>query len=60
MKSMFAGLNMFWAPLRLILDRAVRVGLKSTQRRAQNIFIPKNIDCITIIISSEGIEKIKA
>ena len=56
---MFAGLSMFWAPLRLILDRAVRAGLKSALRRAQNIFMPKNINCITIIIASEGIEKIK-
>ena len=28
-------------------------------RRAQNIFMPKNINAITIIIFLEGIEKIK-
>ena len=28
-------------------------------RRAQNIFMPKNINSITIIITLEGIEKIK-
>ena len=28
-------------------------------RRAQNIFMPKNINSITIIIALEGIEKIK-
>ena len=28
-------------------------------RRAQNIFMPKNINSITINISLEGIEKIK-
>ena len=28
-------------------------------RRAQNIFMPKNINSITIIIVLEGIEKIK-
>ena len=28
-------------------------------RRAQNIFMPKNINCITIIITLEGIKKIK-
>ena len=55
---MFAGINMFWARLRLILDRAVRRGLKRTLRRAQNISMPKNINSITIIITLEGIEKI--
>ena len=55
---MFAGINMFWARLRLILARAVRRGLKSALRRAQNIFMPKNINSITIIISLEGIERI--
>ena len=29
-------------------------------RRAQNIFILKDINCITIIITLEGIEKIKS
>ena len=32
---------------------------KMSLRRAQNIFMPKNINSITIIITSEGIEKIK-
>ena len=50
---MFAGINMFWARLRLILARAARL------RRAQNIFMPKNINSITINITLEGIEKIK-
>ena len=42
---MFAGINMF----------------KMSLRRAQNIFMPKNINSITgtIIIVLEGIEKIK-
>ena len=40
---MFAGINMFWARLRLIW--------------AQNIFMPKNIKSITIIITLEGIEE---
>ena len=52
---MFAGINMFWARLRLILTRAVRRRLKWVLR----IFTPKNINCITIIITVEGIEKIK-
>ena len=28
-------------------------------RRAQNIFILKNINCLTVVITLEGIEKIK-
>ena len=55
---MFAGINMFWAALILILVRAVRRGLKRAQRRAQNIFMPKNINSTTIIITLEGIEKV--
>ena len=56
---MFAGINMFWARLRLILARAARRGLKMSPRRAQNIFMPKNINSITINIFLEGTEKIK-
>ena len=52
---MFAGINMFWARLRLILAR----GLKSALTRAQNIFMSKTINSITIIITLEGIEEIK-
>ena len=55
---MFAGINMLWARLRLILARAVRRGLKWALRRALNIFIPKNINSITITITLEGIERI--
>ena len=28
-------------------------------RRAQNIFIRKNIDCVTIVITLEGIQKLQ-
>ena len=56
---MLAGMNMFWARLRLILARAARPGLKMSLRRAQNIFMLKNINSITINITLEGIEKIK-
>ena len=45
---MFAGINMFWARLGLIL----------ALRRARNIFMPKNINSITIIITLEDIEEI--
>ena len=49
---------MFWAQLRLIVAQAIRRGLKWALRRAQNIFMPKNINSITIIITLEGIERI--
>ena len=55
---MFVGINMFWARLRLILECAIRQGLKWALRRAQNIFMPKNINSIIIIITLEGIERI--
>ena len=45
----FPGIKMFWARLRLVLARAVWRGLKWILRRAENIFIPKNINRITII-----------
>ena len=56
---MFAGINIFWARLRLILAWAVRRGLKWSLRRAQNIFVPKNMNSIPIIITLEGTEEIK-
>ena len=56
---MFLGINMFWARLRLALVRAIRPGLKWALRRAQNIFMPKNINSVTIIITLKGIEKLK-
>ena len=49
---------MFWARLRLILARAIRRGLKRALRRTQNIFMPKNINSVSIIITLEGIERI--
>ena len=55
---MFTDINMFWARLRLILAGAVRRGLKWALRRAQNIFMPKNINTIAIIITLDGIEEI--
>jgi len=55
---MFAGKNMFCARLRLNLARAGRRGLNLSLRRAQNIFMPKNINSITISVTLEDIEKI--
>ena len=52
---MFASINMFWARLRLILVARAKMSL----RRALNIFMPKNINSVTINITLEGIEKIK-
>jgi len=57
---MFAGIKMFWAQLKLILAQAIRQGLKWTLRRVLNIFMPKNINCIIIVvINLESIEEIK-
>ena len=56
---MFAGINMFWARLKLILAQAAKARAKMSLRRAQNISMPKNINSITINITLEGIEKIK-
>ena len=46
-KFMFAGINLFWACF------------PGALRRTQDIFMPKNINCITVIISVEGIEKVE-
>jgi len=59
MEFMFTGMDMFWTRLGLILAQAIRQGLKQALRRAQNIFKPKQINCITIIITLEGIEEMK-
>ena len=56
---MFTGINTLWVQLGLILVRAVRRGLKRTLRRAQTIYLPKNRDCITMIITLGDTEKIK-
>ena len=56
---MFATINMFWAWLRFTLARAVKRVLKWALRKAYTIFMPKNINCITIIITLEGITEIK-
>jgi len=51
----FAGIGMFWVRLRLILAARARMSLRGTQ----DIFMPKNINSITINITLEGIEAIK-
>ena len=60
---MFMGINMFWALLKFFFSPSRRVGVKMILRRAENIFIPQNINLITIIIilivALEGIDKIK-
>ena len=52
MELMFADTNIFWARLSLILAPAVMLGLKWALRRAQNISVPRNINCITIFLWS--------
>ena len=56
---MLAGINMFWVRLRLILALAVERGLKWALRRAQNIFMLKNMNSISSIITLDGTDKIK-
>lgn len=57
---MFTGINMFCARLRLILVRAVWLGLKRVLKGPKMIIsMPKNINFITIVITLEGIEEIK-
>ena len=55
---MFAGINMFWA-IGTHFSPRLAARAKMSLRRAQNVFMPKNINSITIIITLEGIEKIK-
>ena len=54
---MFAGINMFWAQTHFSPRLVARA--KMSLRRAQNIFMPKNINSITINIFLEDTEKIK-
>ena len=46
---MFLGINMFWALLRLILALA-SARAKMSLNRAQNIFMPANINSIVIFV----------
>ena len=48
---MFAGIN--------VLGPTQTARAKMSLRRAQNIFMPKNINSITINITLEGIQEIK-
>ena len=67
---MFAGIDMFLARLRVVLLFIVPYSVVLTMelftilckvalRMAQNIFMPKNVNCINIIITLEGVEKIQ-
>ena len=58
---MFTGILIKYAmgPTWTYLARPVRRGLKRALRRAQNIFMPKNINCTAIVITLEGTEKVK-
>ena len=53
---MFAGVsNYFFGPTQAHFSPSRREGLKWALSRAKNIFTPKNINSITIKITSEGI-----
>ena len=54
---MFAGINIFWALLRAHFSPRLAARAKMSLTRAQNIFMPKNINSVTIIITLEGIEE---
>ena len=67
---MFAGLDMFLARLRVVLLFIIPYSVVLTMelftilckvalRMAQNIFMTKNVNCINIIITLEGVEKIQ-
>lgn len=56
LEFMFTGINILnQSHFRLICF----VRVKMTQRKVHNIFIPSDINCTTIIIILEGIEKLK-
>ena len=46
---MFTGINMFWARILLVLTQAARQKSKRTLRRAQNLFMLKNINSIQLL-----------
>ena len=54
----FAGIAMFWAPLRLILTRAANQGLKALWEGPKTYLCPRT-NSLTITVTLEGIAKIK-
>ena len=46
---MFTGINMFGAQILLVLTQAARQKSKRTLRRAQNLFMLKNINSIQLL-----------
>ena len=52
-------LNLLFSEILFTVVVVVFLNSLMTLRRAQNIWMPKNKNCITIIVPLEGIEKIK-
>ena len=48
---MFLGINMFWALLRAHFNPHLTARAKMSLSRAQNIFMPKNIKSIVLLLS---------
>ena len=59
MQLLFLGINMFWALLTAHFNPRPTARAKMSVSRAQNIIMPANSNCIIIIITQEGTEKIK-
>ena len=50
---------MFAGPIQTHFSPSCYARIKMSSEKDQNIFMPKNRNCITSIITLEGIEKIK-
>ena len=48
---MFLGINIFWALLRAHFNPRLKARDKMSLRRAQNIFMPSNINFIVLLLS---------
>ena len=52
---MFLGINIFWALLRAHLNPRLTARAKMSLSRAQNIFMPANINSIVLLLSGSGV-----
>ena len=48
---MFLGINMFWALLRAHFNPRLAARAEMSMSRAQNIFMPKNINSIVLFVT---------
>ena len=53
---MFTGIYMFWTRILLVLTQAARQKSKRTLRRAQNLFMHKNINSIQLLLNINSIQ----